>query len=73
MVKSLVNIQPITEPRADMGPDVKYLLCVPPRNPPALKFELIKKFKFDVNETYSSIKGFRLSALFNTYTKTIKI
>ena len=56
-----------------MGPDVKYLLCVPPRNPPALKFESVKKFKFDVNETYSSIKGFRLSALFNTYTKTVKI
>ncbi len=56
-----------------MGPDVKYLLCVPPRNPPALKFELVKKLKFDVNETYSSIKGFRLSALFNTYIKTAKI
>ena len=62
MYMLFVIFHEITLPTADIGPEVKYTLYAPPKIP-ALKSRALKKFTFEVNETYSSINGGILTAL----------
>ena len=43
----------MADPKAEIGPEVRYLLWLPPRNPPELKSSLVKNIPSLIREILS--------------------